>query len=76
MKRSLDPLVAQCGFLYPSGLDKGFENPEKPIKIKYLGKFSLSEPRVFQCFWTGLSTRKCDVLFARLWKARCEPKRR
>lgn len=53
MKRALDPLVARCGFLYPSGLDKGFKNPEKPIQIKYLGKFSLSEPRVFQGFGGG-----------------------
>lgn len=76
MKRVLDPMVARCGFLYPSGLDKGFYNPETSIQIKYLGKFSLSKLRVFQCFWKGVSTRSCDVLFARLWKARCEPNRR
>lgn len=75
MKRSLDPLVAQCGFLYPSGLDKGFQNPENPIQIKYLGKFSLSEPRVFQCFWTGCRLESA-MFFSPGWEPRCEPNRR
>lgn len=73
MKRVLEPMVARCGFLYPSGLDKGFKNPETYIQINDLGKFPLSDLRVFQSRWVGVFTRSCDVLLAGLRKASCEP---